>query len=165
LESTVKTEEDNPLFEQRMNNALDGLQPYYYDHLKNRISKTNATTIIDYILAMKVETNLSDDHRRGVITTLKLVSQFLDDKPFKEMTRNDILSFLDSKRKSKIVDPMHKWITTYSHHLINLLYILEPGKGFEFHTQEFIDGYIDGFCDNSPSGRGSDADEATFNCP
>jgi hypothetical protein len=44
-------------------------------------------------------------------------------------------------------------------------YILEPGKGFEFHTQEFIDGYIDGFCDNSPPGRGSDADEATFNCP
>jgi hypothetical protein len=129
LKSTVKTEEDNPLFEQRMNNALDGLQPYYYDHLKNRISKTNATTIIDYILAMKVETNLSDDHRRGVITTLKLVSQFLDDKPFKEMTRNDILSFLDSKRKSEIVDPMHKWITTYNHHLINLLYILEPGKG------------------------------------
>jgi hypothetical protein len=65
-----------------MNNALDGLQPYYYDHLKNRISKTNAITIIDYILSMKVETNLSDDHRRGVITTLKLVSQFLDDKPF-----------------------------------------------------------------------------------
>jgi hypothetical protein len=44
-------------------------------------------------------------------------------------------------------------------------YILEPGKGFEFHTQEFIDGYIDGFCNNSPPGRGSDADEATFNCP
>ncbi|MGA7542240.1 MAG: hypothetical protein WBW34_04170 [Nitrososphaeraceae archaeon] len=121
MKSTVKTEEDNPLFEQRMDNALDGLQPYYYEHLKNRISKTNATTIIDYILAMKVETNLSDDHRRGVITTLKLVSQFLDDKPFEEMTRNDILSFLDCKRKSEIVDPMHKWITTYNHHLINLL--------------------------------------------
>ena len=72
MKSTVKAEEDNPLFEQRMNNALDGLQTYSYDHLKNRISKTNATTLIDYILAMKVETNLSDDHRRGVITTLKL---------------------------------------------------------------------------------------------
>ena len=30
---------------------------------------------------------------------------------------------------------------------------------------EFIDGYIDGFCDNSPPGRGSVADEATFSCP
>jgi hypothetical protein len=44
-------------------------------------------------------------------------------------------------------------------------YILEPGKGFSFHTQAFVDGYIDGFCDNSPPGRGSDADDATFNCP
>ena len=44
-------------------------------------------------------------------------------------------------------------------------YILEPGKGFKFHTQEFIAGYIDGFCDDSPPGRGSDADEAKFNCP
>jgi hypothetical protein len=44
-------------------------------------------------------------------------------------------------------------------------YILEPGKGFAFHTEEFNEGYIDGFCDNSPPGRGSDADEATFSCP
>jgi len=44
-------------------------------------------------------------------------------------------------------------------------YILEPGKGFAFHTEEFNEGYIEGFCDNSPPGRGSDADEATFNCP
>ena len=44
-------------------------------------------------------------------------------------------------------------------------YILEPGKGFAYHTQKFIKGYIDGFCDNSPPGRGSDADEATFSCP
>ncbi len=121
MKSTIKTEEDNPLFDQRLNNALDELQPYYYDHLKNRISKTNAATIVDYILSMKVETNLSTDHRRGVITTLKLLSQFLDDKPFKEITRDDVLSFLDSKRKSETADPIHKWITTYNHHLINLL--------------------------------------------
>jgi hypothetical protein len=44
-------------------------------------------------------------------------------------------------------------------------YILEPGKGFEFHTDEFIAGYIDGFCDNSTPGSWSGADEATFNCP
>ena len=120
MKSSLRTEEDNPFFDQRMDNALDGLQPYFYDHLKNRISKTNAISIVDYILAMKVETNLSIDHRRGVITTLKLLSQFLEDKPFKEMTRNDILSFLESKRKSETVDPNHKWVTTYNHHLINL---------------------------------------------
>lgn len=42
-------------------------------------------------------------------------------------------------------------------------YILEPGKGFKFHTQEFNEGYIKGFCEVNPTG-GSDADEATWSC-
>jgi hypothetical protein len=44
-------------------------------------------------------------------------------------------------------------------------YILQPGKGFAFHTPEFNKGYVDGFCANSPPGTGSDADQATFDCP
>jgi hypothetical protein len=51
--------EESPLFEQRLNDALDGLEYYYYDHLKNRMSKSNALTIADYILTMKAETNLT----------------------------------------------------------------------------------------------------------
>jgi hypothetical protein len=43
-------------------------------------------------------------------------------------------------------------------------YILQPGKGFAFHTPEFNRGYVDGFCSVDPHG-GSDADEATFSCP
>jgi hypothetical protein len=52
LTATI-TEEESPLFEQRLDNALDGLEDYSYDHLKNRISKLNALMIVDYILAMK----------------------------------------------------------------------------------------------------------------
>lgn len=63
--TATMTEEENPLFEQRLNNALDGLEYYYCDHLKNRISKLNAFTIANYVLAMKVETNLSPNHKRG----------------------------------------------------------------------------------------------------
>jgi hypothetical protein len=44
-------------------------------------------------------------------------------------------------------------------------YILQPGKGFAFHTKQFNQGYVDGFCSVSRSGQGSDADEATFTCP
>jgi hypothetical protein len=47
---SAMTEEENPLFEQRLNNALDGLEYYYYDHLKSRISKLNALMIADYVL-------------------------------------------------------------------------------------------------------------------
>ena len=72
-------------------------------------------------MSMRVETNLSTNHRRGIITTLKLVSGFCDNKPFKEMTREDILAYLDSIRKPEAYDPMHKWIGTYNHRLIGLL--------------------------------------------
>ena len=44
-------------------------------------------------------------------------------------------------------------------------YILQPGKGFNFHTREFNEGYIAGYCADKPSGVGSDADQATFSCP
>jgi hypothetical protein len=30
------------------------------------------------------------------------------------MTRDDMLSFLDSFRRSEVSDPMHKWIGTYN---------------------------------------------------
>jgi hypothetical protein len=41
-------------------------------------------------------------------------------------------------------------------------YILEPGNGFGFHTQEFNDVYIAAMCKSDIS---SDADEATWSCP
>jgi hypothetical protein len=47
----------------------------------------------------------------------------------------------------------------------NQWYILQPGKGFNFHTREFNEGYIAGYCADKPSGVGSDADQATFSCP
>jgi hypothetical protein len=49
-----------------------------------------------------------------------------------------------------------------SHGSVNW-YILQPGKGFAFHTQDFKNGYVAGFCKANPSG-GSDADQATFSC-
>ena len=43
-------------------------------------------------------------------------------------------------------------------------YILQPGKGFQFHTWDFIRGYVTGWCSVNPPGSGSDADEAEFDC-
>lgn len=42
-------------------------------------------------------------------------------------------------------------------------YILEPGKGFQFHIWEFVRGYVNGFCNVSPN-SGSDSDEASWDC-
>jgi hypothetical protein len=42
-------------------------------------------------------------------------------KSFKEMTREDILSYLDSLRKPEASDPMHKWIGTYNLYIMHLI--------------------------------------------
>jgi hypothetical protein len=42
-------------------------------------------------------------------------------------------------------------------------YILGPGKGFAFHSWDFVRGYVTGFCTASP-GTSSDADQASWDC-
>jgi hypothetical protein len=43
-----------------------------------------------------------------------LLSEFIDNKLFNEMTRDDIISFLDSIKKDDSEDIMHKWIGSYN---------------------------------------------------
>ena len=78
------------------------------------ISEDNAPTIVKYIAAMKSEVNLSDHYRRDLIVMLCMFSKYNDNKPFKDLTRTDVLGFLDSFRKTETQDPMHKWIGTYN---------------------------------------------------
>ena len=35
-------------------------------------------------------------------------------KPFQEMTRDDVLGYLDKGRKPENEDPLHKWIASYN---------------------------------------------------
>ncbi|HZD81779.1 MAG TPA: hypothetical protein VE076_02785 [Nitrososphaeraceae archaeon] len=95
-ENNYSQTERNPLFDQKLDITTEGLEPYYLEHLKTRISKENALTIANYIFSMKVETNLSINHRRGIITSLKLLSEFLGNKSFNKMTREDILLFYNN---------------------------------------------------------------------
>jgi integrase/recombinase XerD len=78
-----------------------------------------ATIIVDYIKAMKSEVNLSDYYRRDVIDVLIKLYKHAK-KSFKDLTRDDILLFLDSFRKPEEVDPLHKWIGTYNLYRIHL---------------------------------------------
>lgn len=104
----------DPLFEQKLVLATEGLEPYFLKHLKTKISHDNALAISKYILSMKTEASLSSNYRRNILSSLKLLSEFLDNKPFIEMTREDIVSYLDSLRKVEHEDPLHKWVGTYN---------------------------------------------------
>jgi integrase len=104
---------------QRMiENITIGLRPAFSKLLNSLSWEGNGSTIVDYIQAMKIEINLSDNYRSTIIVILCRFSTFVtskeDNKTFKTMTRDDILSFLDSFRRSEVSDPMHKWIGTYN---------------------------------------------------
>ena len=81
----------------------------------------NALTITDYILSMKSEINPADNYRRDNILLLARFSIFHHNKALKHIIREDVLSFLDSLRKTEGADPLHKWIGTYNLFRIYLL--------------------------------------------
>ena len=106
--------DNNSLFEQKLELATQGLEPYILEHLKTKILPDNALTISKYILSMKAEISLSINYKRAIISSLKLLSEFLDNRPFRDMSKDDIIKFLDSIRKDDSEDIMHKWIGSYN---------------------------------------------------
>jgi hypothetical protein len=61
---------------------------------------------------MKSEVNLANHYRRNVIEVLTKTLQKL--RQFTDLTRNDILSFLDSFCEPEESDPLHKGVGTYN---------------------------------------------------
>lgn len=98
----------------KLHTVTTGLQKYVYKQLTEQVSKENSVTIADYILAQKTEVNLADTYRANIITTLITLSKFLNNKPLKDMTREDILSYLNKLRKPECSDPLHRWIGSYN---------------------------------------------------
>jgi hypothetical protein len=77
--------------------------------------RQNAIALADFLSNTSTEINLSDKHKMNIIDVLNsLPNRFESKKSFRNMRREDILSFLDSVRKSEISDPQHKWIGTYN---------------------------------------------------
>jgi integrase/recombinase XerD len=129
MTATSTTTTTNPpsdvIIKTKIENVTEGLSSEYFNFLHNRVlstSRENALTICDYISSLKSEINLSDNYRKNNILLLCTFSIFFNNaKPFKDITRDDILSFLDSLRKIESVDPLHKWIGTYNLYRIELM--------------------------------------------
>jgi hypothetical protein len=72
---------------------------------RSRLSKENALTICDYIIAMKTEINPRLHYKRNIIQVLSGLSRVVGiEKKFIDMTRDDILLYLDKHRKSENED-------------------------------------------------------------
>jgi integrase len=125
LGNTAAVTASDTIIRTKIENAVEGLPLDCFNFLYNRVSpanKENALTICDYISSLKSEINPSDSYKRNTIILLSKFSIFFKNvEPFKDFTRQDILSFLDSFRKVETVDPLHKWIGTYNIYRIELM--------------------------------------------
>lgn len=70
---------------------------------------------------MKVETNLADHYRKDLIEVLCRFSKYNDNKSYRDITRDNVIAFLETFRKTETQDPLHKWIGTYNIFRIHLL--------------------------------------------
>jgi len=86
---------------------------------RNRISEENSLILSEYIISMKREVNPRLSYIRYTIQFLVEFSKLIGvEKQFKDMTKEDIIFYLDNNRKSESEDPLHRWIGSYNIKLV-----------------------------------------------
>ena len=108
------------LLDRKIEECAAGLAPAITKQLFS-ISKDNAAIIVKYIEVVKTEVNPADSYRRNIILLLCRFSNYHENKAFKEISRDDIVKFLDSLRNTETIDPMHQWIGTYNLFRVDLM--------------------------------------------
>jgi hypothetical protein len=116
-----------PLLDRQIDEITKGISQAFNKSL-HMLSTDNIKTIINYITATNTEIRLSTSYRKDIIQLLTKFARFhannsvaKHDFNFKEVTRNDVINFLNSLRKTDEEDPLHKWIGTYNIYRVHLL--------------------------------------------
>jgi hypothetical protein len=99
---------DDPNFDRKLDVITAGPKPFVRQHLLNRISRENCQTIVNYILAMQTEISHRDRYRINTIVKVKRFAEVNEPKTFYDTTRQDVVNFLESFRKSETVDPLQR---------------------------------------------------------
>jgi integrase len=114
------------LLDRKIDLVTEGLQPFYRKILKDKLSEKNASTVCDYIISNKRESNVGIHIVKLKIQTLVNFSEFIRtnkvlSKESADVTKDDVHMFLERYRKDERTDPLHKWIGTYNLKLVILL--------------------------------------------
>src|SRR5918912_1195692 len=110
---------DDILLERKIALATEGFSRYKFCQQilkdRSRLSKVNALTVSNYIIAMKREINPRLSYKKYTIQFLSELSRAVGiEKKFIDLTRDDVLCYLDKCRKTEDEDPLHKWIGSYN---------------------------------------------------
>jgi hypothetical protein len=93
--------DNDPNFDRKLDLVTAGAKPHIREHLLTKISKENCKIIADYVIAFLTEVSPAETYRIDTIGKLKQLAEFHNPKSFKDMTRQDIIDFLDRLRKSE----------------------------------------------------------------
>ena len=104
----------------KIERATEGLKKWFITRLENHEHKTNALTIANFLIAAEIESNIAISYKEDLIFTLCKLSNYVS-KDFNNFTREDILSYLDSYRKTEAKDPLHSWIGSYNLHRVFIM--------------------------------------------
>lgn len=89
--------------------ATEGLQHYVENWLRIRTSNENGLTISDYVLSLRREINPSLSYIKMEIRALVELSEYSRQRPFEQLTKEDVLSFLYIFRKTE--DRLFRYIS------------------------------------------------------
>ncbi len=119
LAETSSKNDDDLLLEKKIDMATEGFATTKFCELilkdRNRLSKENASTFSDYIIAMKREVNPRLNYKKSTMQIIAELSKSIGiAKKFIDMTRDDVLYYLDKCRKLDNEDRLHKWVGSYN---------------------------------------------------
>jgi integrase len=116
----TKSNEKNGYYhlEKKIDVITKSLSRAYYKNILIKLADRNtknANIICDYIISEQTEINIKNSTKESRIKVLVWLSNFFEDKiSFKEMTKQDILNYLNSLRKSILEDESQRWIGSYN---------------------------------------------------
>jgi integrase/recombinase XerD len=89
------------------------------------IPNENNRRLVYKFLGFMETTDTSENYRRGNLIVVVLYAKFLGDKNLSEVNRkDDVIGFLDTKKKDIILDPDKRWIRTWNDYFQRIKYFM-----------------------------------------
>jgi hypothetical protein len=93
----VVPSDNDAIFERKIDLITEGIGSFFAAKLRE-LPMDHALTIVNYVISMRNEINLSDNYRKLNIYVLYKISKFFDfAKSYKEFVREDLLQYLESQ--------------------------------------------------------------------
>ena len=93
-----------------------GSSPYYKSLFikMSSANKQNAKLLSEFLITERDSQNLKLSTLLSHLHIIHFFSRYLQYKDFEKITKNDIVEYLNSLRKTELDDPTHKWVGTHN---------------------------------------------------